>query len=88
MKNRNWARKGGRHRPLQKRPLAPLRKIVAMWSDWPSSIMQELLECGHVVQQRSDIIGPTNAYRRRCRRCLKGDPPDRDVPTNVPTPSP
>lgn len=29
----------------------------------------EKLECGHIVRVRVDIIGRTNAYRRRCRYC-------------------
>lgn len=41
----------------------PLRKIVEREG------MREVLECGHVVRQREDLAGPTNAFRRRCRQC-------------------
>lgn len=33
----------------------------------------EVLECQHEVWPRSDIIGPTNAERRRCSSCGTGD---------------
>jgi len=60
---------------------APLRKIIDWWplGSFPGTPLQELLECGHIVLQRSDIIGPTNAVRRRCKKCRRGDPPDRDL---------
>jgi hypothetical protein len=29
------------------------------------------LECGHEQHQRVDHIGPTNAYKRRCLKCLR-----------------
>ena len=32
---------------------------------------KEVLECGHRQYPVVDIIGPTNAYRRRCWQCGK-----------------
>jgi hypothetical protein len=32
-------------------------------------VQHEKLECGHVFPIRTDMIGKTNAYRRRCWRC-------------------
>lgn len=46
----------------------PLRKIVE-WFTNEHGTPCERLECGHVVHERQDIIGPTNANRRRCRKC-------------------
>jgi hypothetical protein len=49
--------------------MKPLRAIVSTKPAllWPNLI--EVLECGHEQRQKTDIIGPTNAYRRRCKRC-------------------
>jgi hypothetical protein len=48
----------------------PLRRIV---ETKPSHVYGaaavEVLECGHEQRQKSDMIGLTNAYRRRCRQC-------------------
>lgn len=52
-----------------RKPLAPLRKIVGEFTDEKTGARREKLECGHVVNQKQDIYGPTNAYRRRCRHC-------------------
>jgi hypothetical protein len=49
---------------------APLRKIINRGVS-PHGVPTETLECGHVVHGRVDAIGPTNAYRRRCRYCIK-----------------
>lgn len=51
----------------------PLRKIVRTVSR-PGplgyhSYIYEVLECGHEQRQKSDMYGPTNAYRRRCGKC-------------------
>ena len=35
----------------------------------------EVLECGHEQPQKTDIYGPTNAYARRCRSCVRGNLP-------------
>lgn len=65
-----------------KTPLAPLRKIVErqfvdvpMPSGRKLTRIYELLECGHRQPEKSDIYGPTNADRRRCRKCLKEQQP-------------
>jgi hypothetical protein len=39
----------------------------------------EVLECGHVRLPREDMIGPTNAVRRRCRACADGEPPHVEI---------
>lgn len=51
--------RGGVSRLLNK----PLRRIVGYHRGL------EMLECGHEQLEVSDIIGPTNATRRRCRKC-------------------
>lgn len=38
------------------------------------AVVVEVLECGHEVRKKSDLFGPTNAYRRRCKRCGKEAP--------------
>jgi len=49
----------------------PLRKIVADRYEPATDRVVEILECGHEVRRREDVIGETNAYRRRCRKCRK-----------------
>lgn len=48
----------------------PLRRIVdhVYTAEWPN-LLQELLECGHTQLPVRDLIGETNAVRRRCRQC-------------------
>jgi len=53
---------------MTKKPLAPLRTIVDERNDGHGRII-EVLECGHEQPRKNDIYGPTNALRRRCRRC-------------------
>jgi hypothetical protein len=53
----------------------PLRKILREERN-EHGLLVEILECGHQQFQREDFIGPTNAYRRRCRKCKKGLPPE------------
>lgn len=55
---------------------APLRRIVRRFSETVENadgvrvhLAREELSCGHVVAPRQDIYGPTDAIRRRCRRC-------------------
>ena len=54
------------------RKLPPLRKIVREFIG-KHGVQKEELECGHVVNRKSDIYGPTNAYRRRCSQCARDD---------------
>jgi hypothetical protein len=44
---------------------APLRRVVESHAD----NRLETLECGHTIHPPQDIIGPTNATRRRCHKC-------------------
>lgn len=60
---------GGDMRQKARRNTAPLRKIVSTRMDWTTRRLIEVYECGHERPQPTDIYGPTNAYRRRCRRC-------------------
>lgn len=55
----------------------PLRKVMSQYYDGGRALM-EVLECGHEQRQKSDAIGPTNAYARRCRQC-----PDREEASHV-----
>lgn len=50
----------------------PLRKVVGICS--VGGVRMEAYECGHVAMPKSDIVGETNAARRRCRRCKLGKP--------------
>lgn len=59
-------RSNGSHR-------GPLRRIVA--TEYVGDIPRETLECGHVQTATRDLMGYTNAVRRRCWRCkAKGGP--------------
>ncbi len=48
----------------------PLRKVVGHGVNEHGG-HTETLECGHAVRRLNDIIGPTNANRRRCRYCYE-----------------
>lgn len=48
----------------------PLRKIVAEGVNEHGG-QTETLECGHTILRKQDLMGPTNAARRRCRKCKK-----------------
>lgn len=48
--------------------LGPLRRIVSEGVG-EHGVETETLECGHTLHRKQDIIGPTNAARRRCRHC-------------------
>lgn len=56
---------------MQKRKVNrhPLRRVVGERYDQRTGRIIETLECGHEVPRKQDIIGETNAVRRRCRRC-------------------
>ena len=66
---------------MRERVKAPLRAII---HEEPGPVgsytIVEVLECGHQVRQRNDIFGPTNAYRRRCSKCARGELPDYRCP--------
>ncbi len=58
----------------------PLRKIVGNCS--VGYAMMEDLECGHLQMPKRDLMGETNAVRRRCIHCksnraphFTGEPP-------------
>lgn len=62
---------------------APLRRIVEVVSvdfgyftgEYAGvEVNAELLDCGHIVRIREDFGGQTNAERRRCTPCQKGEP--------------
>lgn len=53
---------------MANRSSGPLRRIVGERVD-DNGVMRERLECGHEVPRREDVIGATNAARRRCRHC-------------------
>lgn len=60
---------------------APLRRIVSWRTDGNGRLIEQL-ECGHEKPRREDHYGPTNAARRRCRRCeldhIRRPDPDAD----------
>ena len=62
----------GRPHLIGRKNTNPLRAIVATEHDECGARI-EVLECGHKQRQRQDMIGPTNAYRRRCRHCAPHD---------------
>jgi hypothetical protein len=45
----------------------PLRKIVS--TEFKGDAPYETLECGHTMIAKRDLMGFTNAYRRRCWQC-------------------
>lgn len=48
----------------------PLRAVVSSYLN-EHGVVIERLECGHEQHQKHDHMGPTNAYRRRCRFCAR-----------------
>lgn len=68
-------RRGGKGRQRK----GPLRKIInsgiGVNPAYPDCFY-ELLECGHLQLPVEDLIGRTNAERRRCRKCNRGAPVD------------
>lgn len=48
----------------------PLRKIVGR-RHVVGDLWYEILECGHEQRPVRDLMGETNAVRRRCARCRK-----------------
>jgi hypothetical protein len=45
----------------------PLRKILA--TEYKGVTPFETLECGHTIMAKRDLMGFTNAVRRRCWEC-------------------
>ena len=45
----------------------PLRKIVS--TEYKGDAPFETLECGHALMAKRDLMGFTNAVRRRCWKC-------------------
>lgn len=68
---RSRAYAGGKASASSPLRLAPLRRIVSREVD-DLGLVYELLECGHHQRPRSDMIGETVVYRRRCQPCLEG----------------
>ena len=46
----------------------PLRALVGHGCN-DAGVPVEMLKCGHWTRVREDIVGETNAARRRCKRC-------------------
>lgn len=51
----------------------PLRKIVS--TCYTGGAPLETLECGHEIMAKRDLMGFTNAIRRRCRKCKQEQTP-------------
>jgi hypothetical protein len=65
-----YARGGGPRPRTNGAGSGPLRKIVSEGvNEWGGQT--ETLECGHIILRKHDLMGPTNAVRRRCRKCKK-----------------
>ncbi|GGJ55572.1 hypothetical protein [Deinococcus roseus] len=45
----------------------PLRTVLGTTT--LNSLPREVLACGHLVRIKQDHYGPTNAKRRRCKKC-------------------
>ena len=68
----------------QKTAAQPLRRVLGLVevkkrrilsaSARTVSLVCELYECGHVRAPKKDMIGRTNAERRRCYQCADGKP--------------
>lgn len=63
-----YARGGGPRPRSNGAHAGPLRKIVAEGVN-EHGVETETLECGHTLHRKRDLMGPTNATRRRCRKC-------------------
>lgn len=68
--SRLLARGGGPRRRSNGTLAGPLRKIVARPRN-EHGVEMETLECGHTIRVKRDLMGPTNAVRRRCPTCKK-----------------
>lgn len=64
----NLLARGGGPRPRTNGARSgPLRKIVSV--EYKGQTPYETLECGHTNMAKRDLMGFTNATRRRCRKC-------------------
>ena len=70
----NWAIGTGKKKTLVEK-YGPLKKVVREFVIFERVHMLEMpryreeLECGHIIPQKRDIYGYTNATRRRCWKC-------------------
>ena len=65
-----YARGGGPRPRSNGASSGPLRRIVSEGVNEHGG-QTETLECGHTILRKHDLMGPTNAVRRRCRKCKK-----------------
>ena len=65
--SRQLARGGGPRPRSNGAGTGPLRKVVSV--EHKGGVPFETYECGHVEVAKRDLMGFTNAARRRCRKC-------------------
>jgi len=65
--SRLHARGGGPRPRSNGARTGPLRKIVS--TEYKGDAPFETLECGHTIMAKRDLMGFTNAARRRCWKC-------------------
>jgi len=70
--SRRFAQGGGPRPRSNGSKTGPLRKIIE--TDYRGGIPWETLECGHEIAAKRDLMGFTNAVRRRCWKCRKEPP--------------
>jgi hypothetical protein len=70
--SRLLARGGGPRPRSNGAGTGPLRKIASV--EHRGGVPFETYECGHVEVAKRDLMGFTNAARRRCRKCKKEQP--------------
>jgi hypothetical protein len=65
-----------RHGPAQVgMGTAPLRKVIGRQQYRDTELWQDILECGHAVNEASDAFGAkAEGRRRRCIYCKAGTP--------------
>lgn len=69
-------RRGGLSAARRATNLYPLRKVVGYvpHPEYPAVTLEEL-ECGHTQHIKQDMVGETNAERRRCGKCPRRPAP-------------
>lgn len=66
-------RRGGGPRPRSNgSKTGPLREVVTSWA--VGSMVFERYSCGHEAEAKRDLMGYTNAARRRCKACGRAEP--------------